>query len=558
MELRHYANVFVKWWWLIVASVAVAGFAAWLGSRATPRLYQSRTALMVGQVLQNPNPNASEFYTGQALAQSYSDLARREPVLVGTLNALGLDWDWATLQGMVTSRVVPSTQLLEIVVQDTNPERAKIVADEIAHQLILQSPAGSDLQREAERQFIMSQIDDLKNNIQKGRQEISQLDEVIAQATSARQIQEARTRQDSLRAQVSSWQTTYAQLLTNLQQGTTNFLSVVEPAKVSWTPVGSGASTNVLVAAAIGLVLAGGAALLLEYFDDTIKTSSDVRHVTELTTLGLIPGIDGRRDPEKLAALNEPRSPIAEAYRMLRTNLQFSDVDRPLRTLMVTSANPEEGKSVTAANLAIVMAQAGKRTILVDTDLRRPSQHRLFELNNRLGLTTLLLDTHMSLNDALQGAGIENLSILTSGTLPPNPADLLGSKRMGSLIENMEREADVVIFDSPPIMAVSDASVLANRVNGVLLIVDSGYTRRASARRSKEVLAGVGANILGVVLNRVSKRGITYVYYYAEDGNSRRKRVSGFTRRIFGRNKQAVQGSTTQTTITAEQQARQS
>ena len=369
MELRHYANIFVKWWWLIVASVVVAGFAAWLGSRATPRLYQSRTALMVGQVLQNPNPNASEFYTGQALAQSYSDLARREPVLVGTLSALGLDWDWATLQGLVTSRVVPGTQLLEIVVQDTNPERAKIIADEIAHQLILQSPAGSDPQREAEREFIQSQIDDLKNNIQKGRQEISQLDEVIAQATSARQIQEARTRQDSLRSQVSSWQNTYAQLLTSLQQGTTNFLSVVEPAKVSWTPVGSGASTNVLVAAAIGLVLAGGAALLLEYFDDTLKTSSDVRHITELTTLGLIPSIDGRSDPEKLTTLNEPRSPIAEAYRMLRTNLQFSDIDRPLKTLMVTSANPDEGKSVTAANLAIVMAQAGKRTILVDTDM---------------------------------------------------------------------------------------------------------------------------------------------------------------------------------------------
>lgn len=554
MELRHYVNIFIKWWWLIVASMVVAGFAAWLGSRATPRLYQSRTALMVGQVLQNPNPNASEFYTGQALAQSYSDLARREPVLVGTLTTLGLDWDWAALQDMVTSRVVPGTQLLEIAVQDTNPERARIIADEIAHQLILQSPAGSDPQREAERQFILSQINDLKSNIQKGHQEISQLDAVIAQATSARQIQDARTRQDSQRAQVSSWQATYAQLLTNLQQGSTNFLSVVEPAKISWIPVGSGASTNVLVAAAIGLALAAGAAFLLEYFDDTVKTANDVRHVTDLPTLGFVPRIDGRPGAERLATANEPRSPAAEAYRMLRTNLQFSGIDQQLKSLMVTSANPQEGKSLTAANLAIVMAQAGKRTILIDTDLRRPSLHRLFELSNHAGLTTLLLDAQVHLNEVLQSTSVENLSVLTSGPLPPSPADLLGSKRMGSLIESMEGENDIIIFDSPPIMAASDGSVLAAHVDGTLFVISSGYTRRASARRSKEVLSGVSANILGVVLNRVSGRGMSYTYYYTEDGKSHRGRAPTIAQRLFGRNKRAAPSNAAQTTGVREQQ----
>jgi capsular polysaccharide biosynthesis protein len=152
MELRHYIS-FVKWWWLLLASVLIASMASLLGTLATPRTYQSRTTLMVGQALQNPNPNQTDIYTGQALAQSYADLVKREPILRAALQALSLNWDWAALQGMIASRVVPGTQLLEISVLDTDPQRAKYLVDEIVRQLILQSPAGSDLKGEADRQF---------------------------------------------------------------------------------------------------------------------------------------------------------------------------------------------------------------------------------------------------------------------------------------------------------------------------------------------------------------------------------------------------------------------
>src|SRR5512134_822303 len=204
MELRQYFNVIFKWWWLIVIAAVIAGLAAFLGSLTTPRQYQSRATLMVGQVLQNPNPNAPEFSTAQALAQNYSELVRREPVLRGTLDTLGLPWDWAILQGMVSSRVVPGTQLFEIAVLDNQPQRAKDLAQELIQQLILQSPAGTDLQTDAERQFMLTQAEDLRTNITKAQEEIRELDNVIAAATSARQIQDARTRQESLRSQVSS------------------------------------------------------------------------------------------------------------------------------------------------------------------------------------------------------------------------------------------------------------------------------------------------------------------------------------------------------------------
>lgn len=530
MELRHYANVLLKWWWLIVAAVAVAAVSSYLGSLATPRTYQSRTTLMVGTVLQNPNPNQAEFYTGQALAQSYSDLVKREPILRATLNALGLPWDVGTLQNMVNSRVVPGTQLIEIAVIDTEAQRAQVLTEEVANQLILQSPSGTDPEKDAERQFIVEQISELKGNIQQAQAEIRQLDQTIAQANSARQIQEARARQSSLQQQVTTWQSTYAQLLNNLQQGSTNFLQVVEAAQIPGGPLGSGTMTNVLLAAAIGAVLSVGAAFLLEYLDDTLKTPDDVRDVLDLNMLGGVARIEGEAYADKLITVTQPRSPISEAYRMLRTNLQFSAVDKPLQSLMITSSSPEEGKSVTAANIAAVLAQAGKKVILIDADLRRPRQHSIFNLTNSRGLTSILLDTNITLADVLQGTALETLKVITSGPVPPNPSELLGSKRMGYLIDALQKQADVLVFDSPPALAVADASVLASRLDGVLLVVDAGRTRRGMARRSKEALAAVNAHVLGVVLNRMQQaKGYGY-YYYEETGEKHSQRPGNVRR----------------------------
>lgn len=514
MELRQYVNVLRKWWWLIVAATAVAGVAAFLGSLTTPRQYQTRTTLMVGNALAQSNPDGNTIGTIQYLAQFYADLVRREPVLRGTLNKLGLDWDWGLLQGMVSSRTVPGTQLIEIAVLDMDPQRAKMLADELVQQLQDRTPR----QDEAARQFIQAQLTDLQNNITRSQDDILKLRDAIAQATSARQIQETNARLDLLRAQVSDGQTTYAGLLVSLQQGSTNQLNVIEPAQAPNSPVGTGALTSVFIAAAIGLMLAGGAAFLLEYLDDTVKTSDDVRQLTALATLGGVPRIAGDNYAAKLITLRQPRSPIAEAYRMLRTNLQFSLVDKPLRTLMVTSPNPEEGKSISAANLAVMLAQAGQRVVLVDADLRRPVQHRLFELSNQTGLTTILLEASIHLTEVMQDTPVENLKVITSGPLPPNPSELLGSKRMGNLIDTLKQEAEMVIFDSPPVMAVSDANVLAARLDGTLLVVDAGRTRRSTLRRSHENLVAVGASILGVVINRCHPQNQEYLSYYSQEG----------------------------------------
>jgi capsular exopolysaccharide synthesis family protein len=201
-----------------------------------------------------------------------------------------------------------------------------------------------------------------------------------------------------------------------------------------------------------------------------------------------------------LIAIRDPRSPAAEAYRTLRTNLQFTSLDHPLHTLLATSTAPDEGKSTTLANLAVTMAQAEQQVILVDCDLRRPSLHTLFGASNESGLTNMILATEDA-PPPLQDVGVPGLSLLASGPLPPRPADILGSRRMEQVIARLRGMADVVLFDTPPVIAVTDAAVLATRVDGVLLVFQAGKTRRDRARRTREILEKVKANVVGVVLN---------------------------------------------------------
>lgn len=217
--------------------------------------------------------------------------------------------------------------------------------------------------------------------------------------------------------------------------------------------------------------------------------------------------------PERgmLIALRDPRSPAAEAYRTLRTNIQFSSLDKPLHTLLATSTAPNEGKSTTLANLAVTMAQAEQRVILVDCDLRRPTLHTLFDLPNDSGLTSLILaqeDAPLPLLDT----GVPGLSLLASGPLPPRPADILGSRRMEAVIERLRANADIVLFDTPPVVGVTDAAVLANRVDGVLLIFSAGTTTRERGRQARQILEKVKANIVGVVLNN-AEVSQEYGYY---------------------------------------------
>ncbi|WP_340081610.1 CpsD/CapB family tyrosine-protein kinase [Terribacillus sp. FSL K6-0262] len=208
-----------------------------------------------------------------------------------------------------------------------------------------------------------------------------------------------------------------------------------------------------------------------------------------------------------------PKSPISEQYRTIRTNIEFASVDQEMRSLLVTSSGPSEGKSSTTANLGVVFAQQGKRVLLIDGDLRKPTVHYTFKLDNRTGLSTVLVG-EKTLEETIKETDVPNLQILTCGPIPPNPSELLGSNAMKQMLQNAQETYDVVIFDTPPVLAVTDAQILANICDGSIIVARSEQTEYEAIQKAKDLLEPANAKLLGIVLNDVPQKKSTTYYYY--------------------------------------------
>jgi non-specific protein-tyrosine kinase len=524
MELLQYAKRLLRWWWLILLCTGIAAAGSYVASSRQPRIYQTSATLMVGQVFQQANPTGQDFYTVERLAESYAQIAVRQPILQAAIDSLGLEMGWQGLKWRVYATPLPRTQLLAITVKDTSPERAVIIADEIAQQLVLQSPGSPEnLARQERSQFVQSQLDDLEERIDRAQARVTELQAELETAFSARQIQDIQSEISSLESFINNWQANYSDLLDFLQGGADpNYLTLIEPAQLPTRPISPDVRMNVMLAAAVGFMLGLGGALVLEYIDDTIKSAEDVNQFLGLTVLGGIGHMKGKDYKGKLIISHDTFSPAVESYRLLRTNIQFAAIDGPAKSLIVTSPNPGVGKSVTAANLGLIMAQADLKTIIVDSDLRMPSLHQIFQVLNSYGLTDLLRSPELEIGEQyLKYVGIENLQVITSGPLPPNSSEMLGSDRMADLIQRLEKMADVVIFDSPPVLPVTDAVVLSQRVNGAILVIEARRSRRDATRESVKRLDGAGANFLGVVLNKAPSRHAGYYYQYYTRSSAR-------------------------------------
>jgi polysaccharide biosynthesis transport protein len=519
MELKDYLIPLRKWWWLIVAATLVATVSSYLATIDQPLIYRTTATVLVGGSIENPVPNG-DSYLAEQIANTYADIIRRNPIRVATLAALGL-----TSLPDYTSRQIPNTRLLEVTVTDTDPVRAQLVANELVNQLVRLSSAGQG-QDNQQQAFLAGELSDLQVGIRETKTEIAKQRAELAGMFSARQIADAQAQIAGLQSKLSSLQDSYATLLSNSRQEATNVVNVIEAAELPDSPIGPGRISTILLAAAIGFILAAGAAYLLEYLNDTLENPDDVRKVMDLTTLGAVPLAKSADGNMPLLMLADGQSHAAEAYRVLRTNLQFAAVGRPLCTLMVTSSAPGEGKTFTTANLGAALAQTGKQVVLVDADLRRPALHKLFGLRNNVGLSTALLEEKPVVDGLLQATAIPGLRVLTTGPLPPNPAELLGSGRMRELIGALSAQADIVIFDSPPVMALADAAIVGSQVDGVLIVVNAGVTRHEMARRAMIALRRVDVHFVGALLNRMPLKQSDY-HYYSHYGYGYRDGASG-------------------------------
>ena len=514
MELRQYAAIIWKWLWLIILGMLMVGIIALVVSLRMPPIYEASATLLIQQA-QNPLLTYADILGSERLARTYAELLKKRVILEAAAHRIGLE---AISERNVSVQSVRDTQLIELKVEHTSPQLAAEIANTIPAIFIERNEAMQLSRFSESKQALAEELSRLQTDIEAAQGRIEAMGEP---ATAAQEAELAR-----LQTALTQYRSSYAVLLSSYEETrlaeamATDSVIVAQEAVVPEKPVRPRVILNTLLAAVAGATLAGGIAFLIEYLDDTLKSSKDVTRILGLSTLGAIAHmrLNGRANKveEQLVTAVSPKSPISEGFRALRTNIQFSSVDKPIRRLLVTSPGPSDGKSIIAANLATVMAQAGQSVVLVDTDLRRPILNELFKLPNAVGVTSsLLAGSDLGSGDCLQPTHVENLQVLTSGPLPPNPSELLGSQRMGKLIEHWQPQADILIFDSPPVLLVTDAAVLARQVDGVLLVIDAGRTREQVARRAMEELSKVGAPVLGVVLNKVlARRGAGYDYYY--------------------------------------------
>lgn len=329
------------------------------------------------------------------------------------------------------------------------------------------------------------------------------------------------TELEQMRSNLTLYQNIYTNLLNNFEnirlarlKSSPNVVQV-EISTPPELPIRPNPLINSFLGGVLGLIISMGAIFIKENLDDTLKTPEDIENNMKVPVIGYIPEMDAMKSKSQyLIAAEEPRSPISETFRSLRTNLDFAGIDKPVQTVLVSSCGPSEGKSCIAANLAITIAQTGKKVCLIDADLRKPSLHKYLAVSNRVGFSDIFLN-HRTLQAICKPWKDTNLSYITSGNLPPNPAELLGSEKMSLILKQLGELFEFIIIDSPPFL-VADSSVLSSQVDGVIIVIHPGHTHEGAAKLMMSQLSRVNARVLGVVLNRIQRNHSSYYGAYKQ------------------------------------------
>jgi non-specific protein-tyrosine kinase len=489
-DLRHYFAIVWRWAWLIVLATVLASVAAFIASQFMAPIYQASSTLMVNEAPGSQAADYTAILTSQRLAQTYAQMLTKKPVLSEVISRLELNLSTADLKEMITIQPVRDTQLIDILVEDYFPNRAAAIANTIGVVFADQNKAMQEARYANTKESLKLQLDEIQVQINDTENAILAM------------VDGTQAERDRLEFTLLQFRQTYTSTLQSYEQvrlaeaETISNVIQVELADSPTTPIRPRTLMNTALAGVVGAMLAVGVIFLVEALDDTIRGTEAIQQALELPVLGVIRKFD----------------------KALRTNIQFTSVDFPISSILVTSPSPEDGKTTVAINLSIVLAQGGKKVALIDADLRRPRVHERMRVSNRWGLTSLFMNEDIHLESALRKDGSSGLSVITSGILPPNPAELLGSEKMQLIIEELKTQVDIIVIDSSPLTAVTDSAVLSKRVDGVILVANNGQTHLAAAQKAIEQLRHVDANILGVVLNSVGRLHSRYYYnaYYAD------------------------------------------
>jgi len=504
MDFTAYLRPLIRWWRLVVIVTILAVTASAVSTLFQPDVYLSRTTLVIGTTILDPNPDSGQIYIAQQLAGIYADMARREPIQDAVKESLGIDW-----LPQYQSRAVPNAQMVEISVTDTNPKRAQIIANELARQLMEQSPAIGNTETGLQQDFIRQQLDNLRIQIEETENNIEELQTSLVGLNSASQIANIENDIKEQTQKLNSLRESYASFLANSQEGALNILSIVEPANLPTRSVGTNKLIIIALAGLVGFSLGSGAAYLLEFLDRTIKTTTDVERIFNLPVIGYISHI-GENSNNATYVANNPNSILAENFRLLRSNIEFFQISNPIKTILITSPNQGNGKTTVASNLAVSISQGEQDVILVDADLRRPAVHKALNISKEPGLSDVIRNK-AGIDDVARNWQENGLQVITAGDIPPNITEVVGSKRIASILGDLREKHELIIIDAPPLI-IADSYNLASRVDGVILVMVPGETAEDQARTIKEHLDRSRARLLGIVFNKISEQS-THSYY---------------------------------------------
>ncbi len=493
LSIIQYFLLIWHWAWLVILITIVAACAMyWFSSHQTP-IYEAKTQLLVSDPPGTQTVSSSSLVATTNSASTYSEMITDTPVLKKVIADIPLSISPEALQSAISVSIVPNTQIIEVSVRDPSPN----IASEIANKLV------------EEFQVTIQGIQALRyQNSRDGRITI------INNLATQQAIEVDPAKKDEIKTSIAQAQTSLNQIIIAEAQSSTIVIQV-QPAYPPTFPIGPRTFFNTLMAAIIAAIFTIGGILFIDFLDDSIKNPDESYTKFRIPVLGFISS--HKTEDGKPISISEPRNPISESFRSLRTNIQYASVDERVRTIIVTSPTPQEGKTTVSVNLAIVLAQSGRKVILIDGDMRRPQIHSRLNLPNRNGLSGLFVSSLDNLQNSIEETGIENLSAITSGRIPPNPSELLSSQKMKQIIEELLKTYDVIIIDTPPVLTVTDSVALSTMVDRVLLVVKPGKTKRVAYKQTVEQLKRVGAIILGTVMNDIEPRSTRYGIYYHQN-----------------------------------------
>ena len=566
MELQRYVRLFVRWSWLIVLAAVIGGAISYYVSTDPFTVYESETTITIGNVINDPNPNAQEMSLGRQLAETYTYHIQTQDMLNNTIVALDLPLTPETMRERIETRTVTGTALMVIVARDPDPDIAAKMSDGLADQLILASPTNLSESEQQQIDVAHEQIDAIQIELQDLRDRRETLDELIVSTRDSDEIARLSVQRDLLVDQINVATSNIAQFTNSIVaiENRTNELSIVEHARTTKLEIGLSRSNSAILGALVGIALAIAGILIMEYLDKTIKSTDDAARELNIPVLGAVTRFGRRRDdyPDRLIVKNPALAEQLESYRSIRMNLLLSRNESSNGIYVVTSAGPGEGKSVTSANLATAISLSGLRVLLIDADIRNPTLHKIFELENEEGLSTLITldpddlgdidsdsDDEAPLPEALKAlvhaASLPGFWVMPAGQLrsrksgPQGLAELSeiltdqrGSARLRKWIEIIRKvyDIDIVLLDTPPTLLVADSIMLGVSLEAeVVLVVDGKNTRREAAKKTTMQFEQLGIEIKGMVMNRANVHEESYYYkmpknYYLSNGLSHQEK----------------------------------